>query len=561
MASLASRIDGVVSGWVHSDIADEDERRRQTGLFRMLVLACPALMVLAPLFVAGDVSPAAALAAGIAASAVPMLLAAALCVTGSRRAVAAWGLLAAAAAGGLIAISAVPLADAWTLARTAALAGALGFGAAHLLSARTERAGKTVPQAPEEAAGCLHDLFPGLVTLHDLSGNVLAVHGADAAAYREWLVRPMGRGFFQQIHVGDRIAFLQAIDAIRRGEPRSAVELRMHRASFEPGDDQFVHLHIDFTAIRDETGQPQSILGQSRDVTAEAALRRDAAEKTALAESANSAKTRFLAAVSHELRTPLNAIIGFSDVLAQEYFGRFTDERQREYVELIRQSGAHLLSVVNTMLDMSRIEAGRFELIAEPFDVAEAVAACESMLSLQARQKGVTLTSRVNRDCGELVADRRALNQILINLVANAVKFTEKGGVVTIDAGLAGDRLRFSVSDTGIGISPEELADLGRPFVQAQSTLARRYEGTGLGLSLVKGLVALHGGAFEIMSAPGEGTVVTVELARDGSGVRAAGPQPPAACAVEFPPRLVATTAERKRRETDGYDDAQARTA
>jgi cell cycle sensor histidine kinase DivJ len=212
------------------------------------------------------------------------------------------------------------------------------------------------------------------------------------------------------------------------------------------------------------------------------------------------------------------------------------------------------------MLDMSRIEAGRYELAPESFAVADAVAGCESMLSLEARQKGVTLTSRVGRVFGAVVADRRAVHQFLINLVANAVKFTEKGGVVTIDAAVGDGRLRLSVSDTGIGISAEELENLGQPFVQAQNTLTRRYEGTGLGLSLVKGLVALHGGTFAIRSTPGEGTVVTVELMRDGSGIAAAEPAPKAA-AVEFPPRLVATTAERKRRETDGYDDAQARTA
>lgn len=560
MAGLASRIDGVVSGWVHSDVAGEAERERQTALFRALVVGSPALMAVAPLMLAGTVSPSAAFAAGIAAAGLPMLVAAALCVTGSRRAAALAGfLLAGAAIAGLVALSAPTAALSLLLAKTMLLAGGIGYGA------RAVRAGdgsSGEPAKVEETAGAVHDLFPGLVTLHDLNGNVLAVHGADAPAYLEWLVRPMGRGFFQQIHIGDRIAYLQSIDAIRRGEPRATVELRMHRASFERDGDQFVHLRMDLVAIRDEGGALQSILAQSRDVTTDAALRSEAAEKTAMAESANAAKTRFLAAVSHELRTPLNAIIGFSDVLAHEYFGTFTDERQREYVGLIRQSGGHLLSVVNTMLDMSRIEAGRYELVAEPFEVAGAVAACEAMLSLQAAQKGVTLTSRVGRNCGEVVADARAVQQILINLVANAVKFTEKGGVVTIDAGLRGDTLRLGVSDTGIGISAEELETLGKPFVQVQNTLTRRYEGTGLGLSLVKGLVALHGGSFEIVSTPGRGTVVTVELARDGSGIAAAqAPSAPVVEAVEFPPRLAATTAERKRRDTDGYDDAQARTA
>jgi cell cycle sensor histidine kinase DivJ len=242
------------------------------------------------------------------------------------------------------------------------------------------------------------------------------------------------------------------------------------------------------------------------------------------------------------LRTPLNAILGFSDVLAGEYFGKLANDRQREYVGLIRQSGAHLLSVVNTMLDMSKIEAGRYELLTEPFMIGEAMETCRAMLDLSAREKGITLTSRSARGLGEVVADRRAIQQILINLAGNAIKFTQSGGVVSIDAMQDGADLLISVSDTGIGIAPEKLEFIGQPFMQVENAYTRSYEGTGLGLSLVKGLVALHGGRFTIASRPGEGTVVTISLPADGSGVGGnrddakEGPED----RFEFPPRLKA---------------------
>ncbi len=204
---------------------------------------------------------------------------------------------------------------------------------------------------------------------------------------------------------------------------------------------------------------------------------------------------------------------------------------------LIHQSGGHLLSVVNTMLDVSKIEAGRYELVLEPFAVADSIKTCEQMLALQARQKGVKLSSRVPCDVGEAIADQRALQQILINLVGNAVKFTDKGGMVMIDAARKGRDLVITVSDTGIGIPAEKLDVIGQPFVQVQNEYTRKYEGTGLGLSLVKGLVALHGGTFVIRSDAGEGTRITISLPADGTGAREGGERV-FDNAGEFPPRL-----------------------
>jgi len=316
------------------------------------------------------------------------------------------------------------------------------------------------------------------------------------------------------------------------------------------------------TAVRDAHGELTGVVGQLRDVSDEQNLRHEAASKAAEAETANDAKSRFLAAVSHELRTPLNAVLGFSDILIGEYFGQLANDRQREYVQLIRQSGAHLLSVVNTMLDMSKIESGRYELIMEPFAIADSVRACEEMLGLQAREKGVTLTSRIQRGLGEITADQRALQQVLINLVGNAVKFTDAGGVVTMDAAVIGPDLVLTVSDTGIGIPVDRLASLGQPFVQVQNDYTRRYEGTGLGLSLVKGLVALHGGVFAISSRPGEGTVITITVPADGSGAPSADDGDGWDKTVEFPPRLKsAVGAAEVQVEDRGHDQAEAKIA
>ncbi len=204
---------------------------------------------------------------------------------------------------------------------------------------------------------------------------------------------------------------------------------------------------------------------------------------------------------------------------------------------LIRQSGAHLLSVVNTMLDMSKLEAGRYELMMESFPIAETISSCEAMLGLQAKEKGLTLTSRIQRGIGEIAADQRAIRQVLINLAGNAIKFTDAGGVVSIDAAREGKMLKLTVSDTGIGIASDKIDLLGQPFMQVQNEYTRRYEGTGLGLSLVKGLVALHGGTFVIASKPGEGTVVTIMLPADGSGM-AGGENAETESMVEFPPRI-----------------------
>ncbi len=447
-----------------------------------------------------------------------------------------------------------------------------GVGAALALSllaaAATSLGGRSDSEMRDDVTGNASNLLEndslegrlvsGLLTFHDAAGDVTGISGRDKAAMLEKMGNLHGKGFVEQIHVSDRIAFLRAIDRLRLGDLQAEVEIRM--AQTRGGrETQFLNFRTMMTAIQAADGSYAGFAAQSLDNTGQVTARIDAETLKREADSANEAKSRFLAAVSHELRTPLNAILGFSDILAGEYFGKLQNDRQREYVDLISQSGNHLLSVVNTMLDMSKIEAGHYEIQVEPFMIAETARACEAMLEHQALQKKVTLTFRVARNCGEVTADKHALKQILINLVGNAIKFTEEGGVVSVDFSVQNNALEIVVSDTGIGIPHEKIELLGKPFMQVQNEYSRKFEGTGLGLSLVKGLVSLHGGEFAIESELGEGTVITVRVPADGSGAENVRLNGLDKGAVEFPPRLHAAASEHIDNEV--MDNAKAKSA
>ena len=229
------------------------------------------------------------------------------------------------------------------------------------------------------------------------------------------------------------------------------------------------------------------------------------------AERANMAKSRFLANMSHELRTPLNAIIGFADVLTREFFGAL-NPKQKEYIGDIHVSGLHLLSIVNDILDLARVERGKLTLDLRRIDVGNVVRASLLLVSGRAGEKRVSLKADVDAEMGEVIADEIRVKQILLNLLSNAIKFTPTGGEVTITARRSGDHLALEVIDTGIGMTAEEIKTALEPFGQVDNFLARRHEGTGLGLPLTKVLAEAHGGSVDIDSAPGRGTKVTVRL-------------------------------------------------
>lgn len=324
-----------------------------------------------------------------------------------------------------------------------------------------------------------------------------------------------GAGLFDRIHLSDRVAYLSALADMRDGALARRLDLRVRLPQDGSASTADNYRPFQLELMRAEEQQETfTLLLRENDETAE--LRDELAAANEAAASAEVAKGRFLAVVSHELRTPLNAIIGFSDMLLHEMFGGFKDPRQKEYVGLVKESGQHLLAVVTSILDVSRIEAGAYATEPEPFRFIEAVEMCQSMMQLQANAKNIGLQAQIAPDAGEINADRRAVQQILINLVSNAVKFTPDGGNVVVGAKRIGSRLHFWVRDTGIGIAEEDFVNLGKPFMQIQNDYTRRFEGTGLGLSLVKGLVALHDGTMSIESMPGEGTTVTISLPVNG---------------------------------------------
>jgi two-component system cell cycle sensor histidine kinase PleC len=238
------------------------------------------------------------------------------------------------------------------------------------------------------------------------------------------------------------------------------------------------------------------------------------AEKTRALE-ASQAKSEFLANMSHELRTPLNAIIGFSEIMQSGMFGPLGAEKYLEYCRDIRDSGQYLLDVINDILDMSKIEAGRVQLDLEELDLDRILADAMRVLTTRAQEKNLTLNAEIAPGI-RLRVDRRAVKQILLNLLSNAVKFTPDGGRITVRGRAAGEAVMIAVEDTGIGIPPEALKNLGRPFEQVESQFTKSHQGSGLGLAIAKSLVELHGGAMRIRSSLGVGTIVGVRLPREG---------------------------------------------
>ena len=358
-----------------------------------------------------------------------------------------------------------------------------------------------------------------LVTWHDANGRVLEASASAAKFVGAEPGRLRGHGLLDRAHIGDRPALLHAISEVARSGRPATVPFRLHLDVARADGSRTIFAEM--RAHRIEAGlagaNGSTVVAVTRDVSEHHRHAGELDRARSEAERADEVKTHFLAAVSHELRTPLNAIIGFSDVLAGEGAVQLSPERTREYADIIATSGRHLLDMVNTLLDISRIRSGHFDFTPDTVAVEPLIEGCLDLMGLKAAGAGVSLTrGAVPAGC-EVIADARACRQMLLNLIANAVKFTPRGGRVEVAVRRGGAYLDIVVSDDGIGIAEADLPRLGEPFFQAGGGYDRSHEGTGLGLSVVRGLVGLHGGAISVESAPGLGTAVSVTLPIDGS--------------------------------------------
>ena len=420
-------------------------------------------------------------------------------------ALAAAGLLLLLGAGGYLPYAVTSPDQLNTLAALGIVSATLYAAGLALGAELLVRTGASLLHAEEDRHRLLAHSMTDVVIRHGRNGSVLSAPRAAESIVGVQASELLGNGLFDRVHVADRPAYLAALaDAASLNEERS-LELRIRC-----GAGQF--RWVDMRCLPRESGAGErEVIAVLRDISERKLQDRAIEAARAESERADAAKIRFIATMSHELRTPLNAIIGFSDMLTNESLD--LDPRRRlEYAKLINDSGRHLLSVVNGILDVSKIENGNFEITPEPFTPAPAIESCADLLALKAQDAGVELTMRIAPDLPEVAADRRAFNQILINLISNAVKFTPRGGRVTVSARCDGPKLAVTVEDTGVGIGESDLPRLGEAFFQGRASYDRRHDGTGLGLSIVKGLVHLHGGEVDIKSRLGEGTRVTVRL-------------------------------------------------
>jgi cell cycle sensor histidine kinase DivJ len=354
-----------------------------------------------------------------------------------------------------------------------------------------------------------------VISRHNRSGSVEFISPAAEALLGTPVARLTGHGLFDRVHVVDRPAYLTALsDAARGSEQRVEFRLRRDAVRGQNLSADFIWVEMRCRPL-EQVSTEADVVAVMRDVTDRKVQEQALELARTAAEHADASKTRFLATMSHELRTPLNAIIGFSEMIVHEEAMMLDAARRKEYAQLINDSGQHLLSVVNGILDISKMETGNFEISPEPFAPRAALLHCCNLLALKARDNGVDLITRAAEDLPVINGDPRAFKQIVLNLVVNAIKFTERGGSVTVSAAVEGARLMLSVADTGVGIAAEDLARVGDPFFQAGKTYQRKHEGTGLGLSIVKSLVGLHNGEMNVQSTVGEGTTVTVALPLD----------------------------------------------
>ena len=358
----------------------------------------------------------------------------------------------------------------------------------------------------EQRFRSIADMIPALIWMSDRNGDCVFVNKTWLDYTGRTLDCELGRGFADNIHPDDWQATIETEKQVFDRQEVFSVDYRLRGADLE------YRWFLDTAAPRySPEGEYLGYIGILVDVTERRRLESELMLAKEGAETANRTKTQFLANMSHELRTPLNAIIGFSEIMMKEMFGKVDSPHYLGYVGDINQSGRHLLEVINDILDLSKIEAGKLELHEESCDVPAILRSAIRLVRDRAAANRVHLVERMAPDLPALLADARAVKQIVLNLLSNAVKFTPADGTVVLAAQLTREGgMLINVSDTGIGISAEDLPRALEAFGQIDSSLGRRFEGTGLGLPLTKALADMHGAAFDLKSEPDVGTRVSI---------------------------------------------------
>ncbi len=447
-------------------------------------------------------------------------------LSGGRKAVVRAGFFAALVLLGVAAIQALGALPpsrltlpAWEITFVSMLAALVQ---AVLIAAAAQDRQRAADAAAAEGAAMyrfLADNSMDLITRHSSDGRIRFASPATIALLGRLPDEITGLALATIVHPDDMGAVQAALMESSYFGRAGAAEVRLRHK-----DGHDVWAEIRCRPARMTLGEPAEIVAVTRDISERKVHERALEDARDAALDASRAKSRFLANMSHELRTPLNAIIGFSEMMSREMFGSL-GSRYQEYSRLIHESGAHLLELINSVLDMSKIEAGKFELSEELFDLEETAQSAVRFLRMPAERAHVALALNVAPGARLVYADRRAVKQILVNLLSNGVKYTPPGGEVRVAAQVANGGIEITVTDTGTGISQADLERLGKPFEQVENAEVRAKEGTGLGLALVKSLSVLHGGDAQLASALGEGTTVTVRLpyaAVDAQGDRIA---------------------------------------
>ncbi|MCW0234321.1 MAG: PAS domain S-box protein [Ferrovibrio sp.] len=339
---------------------------------------------------------------------------------------------------------------------------------------------------------------------------------ADARVWELWGRDPLipdnsANAWMARIHPEDRDMVMTRYKAALDGHGSFETE---HRVVLPNG--RIRHIRVQSVVQRHEDGRPRKLIGTNADETDRIEMARYLQRAKDEAEAANRAKSMFLANMSHELRTPLNAIIGFSDAMKSGIVNVTNESLVRSYSADIHASGQHLLGIINDLLDLSRIESGKFTLNESSFDLRDVINDVVSVIRREATAAGLRLDFDIAENVPAFCGDERAVRQIMFNLLSNAVKFTQPGGCIT--CGLQAEPrtgLRLWVSDTGIGIAAADIPRLMQPFAQIDNVYKRQFQGAGLGLAIVRSLVEMHGGAVGIASTPGKGTTVNVMLPAD----------------------------------------------